>query len=83
LVQAAVRVGRSRTRASHRGKGLKDVIDVINAAGAGVIRIYSNRGCYLYQMTDSSPREEQKNYRHSILGTIIQWSVPIAAGVKT
>lgn len=77
LVHAATEVGRSRTRNPHRGKGLKDVVDVINTAGSGHLVIHSNRGRYSYYIKDGTPTRARKNYRHSILGTVIQWAVPI------
>jgi hypothetical protein len=77
LVQAAIELGRSRTRDRHRGKGLRDVLDVITKAGVGHLRIYSNRGCYTYRVRDNVAENHHRNYRHSILGTVIQWAVPI------
>jgi hypothetical protein len=77
LLEAAIEIGRSRTRDRHRGKGLRDVLEVINSAGSGILRIYSNRGCYTYSVRSNLPEDNRRNYRHSILGTVIQWRVPI------
>jgi len=77
LVGAAVEIGRSRIRQSHRGKGLRDIVDVIDKARDGVLRIFSNSGCYTYQVRDGVSSRVYRNYRHSILGTLIQWTVPV------
>lgn len=77
LVEAAVAIGRSRTREQHRGKGLQDVLEVIKSASTGVLLIHSNRGCYIHQVTDGVSTENTRNYRQSILGTLIHWTVPV------
>ena len=76
LVGAAVEIGRSRTSESHRGKGLKDVLDVINSAGKGGLLIHSNAGSFSYVIQDGRPVLRYRNYRNSILGTLIVWKVP-------
>jgi anti-sigma regulatory factor (Ser/Thr protein kinase) len=77
LVDAAVQIGRSRTGEPNRGKGLQDVVDVIKAARTGTLVIHSNSGCYVYSMKDGQPAESTRDYRTSILGTLIFWSVPV------
>jgi hypothetical protein len=77
LVGAAVKIGRSRLRESHRGKGLQDVVDVIDTAQSGVLRIHSNSGCYAYEVRDGIATQKYRNYRYSILGTLIEWVVPV------
>jgi hypothetical protein len=80
LVRAAFEVGKSRSGERHRGKGLQDVVDVIDAAGSGVLQIYSNKGCYTYQVKDGVPAHNYRNYKTSIMGTLIQWIVPLYKG---
>ena len=77
LVGAAVEIGRSRVRQAHRGKGLRDIVDVIDTAHNGMLRIFSNAGCYTYRVRDGVASRDYRNYRHSILGTLIQWMVPV------
>lgn len=77
LVEAAVAIGRSRTRERHRGKGLQDVVEVIKTARNGSLIIHSNKGCYMHQVQDGVSTEQTRNYRHSILGTLIHWTVPV------
>jgi hypothetical protein len=77
LIRAALEVGRSRTGESHRGKGLQDVVEVIDAAGSGALVIHSNHGRYVHRVQDGTTTENLHNYRNTIRGTLIQWQVPI------
>lgn len=77
LIEAAVELGRSRVRESHRGKGLKDILDVIANAGDGVLQVSSNSGRYTYRLENGRPSVASHDFRRSILGTMIQWQVPI------
>lgn len=70
----AIADSRSRTGKSYRGKGLKQLLEVISASEKGVLTVLSNRGCYKYQ----SGQEFQQNYKDSILGTLIAWQIPIS-----
>jgi len=73
LIQGAVRNSQSRTRLLHRGKGLRQIADAVTTAGSGIVNIYSNKG--LYQL--KSGTEFTFNYTDSIMGTVIQWSLPL------
>ncbi len=77
MIGAAVELGRSRLQEANRGKGLQDVLAVIDEAGEGLLRVYSNRGCYSYLVKGGSMKEDYKDFGDSILGTIIQWSIPL------
>lgn len=77
LIHAAVELGRSRMPQSHRGKGFRDMVEVIDSARAGELRIYSNAGCYIYRVEDGESVHKHIDYRDSILGTLIQWIVPV------
>jgi len=81
LIRAAIEVKRSRTRKRHRGKGLLDMIKAIETTG-GRLAILSNKGGYLYNVNNSEPSEFVKNYKNSILGTLILWSLPINADTE-
>ncbi|MGZ0077106.1 hypothetical protein [Methylomonas sp. ZR1] len=69
----AIADSKSRTGKSYRGKGLKQLLEVISASEKGILTVLSNRGCYRYQ----SGLEFQQNYKDSILGTLIAWQIPI------
>ena len=75
-ISAAVEDSRSRTGKRERGKGLGDIIRAVSSAPRGRAVVFSNRGCY----TLNAGKESSGNYRDSILGTLISWSVPIQAG---
>ncbi len=78
LIRAAIEVKRSRTHKRHRGKGLLDMIKAIETTG-GRLAILSNKGGYLYNVSNAQPIEEVKNYKDSIMGTLILWSLPLNA----
>ncbi|NOQ64702.1 MAG: hypothetical protein GQ582_09345 [Methyloprofundus sp.] len=77
LIHAAIEVKRSRTRHSHRGKGLLDMIKVLENIPDGELTILSNRGMYEYKRYNSQVSEKHKNYKESISGTLIIWSLPL------
>jgi hypothetical protein len=78
LIRAAIEIKRSRTQKRHRGKGLLDMIKAIDNTQGGRLTILSNKGCYLYNLNNTKPSEEVKNYKDSIFGTLIIWSLPIS-----
>lgn len=75
-IKAAVEDSRSRTGKPERGKGLGDIIRAVSGVTGGRAMVFSNRGCY----TLRSGKEGYGNYRDSILGTLVSWSMPIQAG---
>ena len=81
LIRAAIEVKRSRTRKSHRGKGLLDMIKVVENTSNGELSIISNKGMYQYRRYNSQTSEKNKNYKESISGTLIIWSLPLASNI--
>jgi len=75
MILAAMELGRTRTGKSERGKGLQDVRRFVEINPSGTLRIYSNKGEYLYR--NKSKEEITKNHGLSIKGTLIQWNVKI------
>lgn len=75
-ITAAIEDSRSRTGKPERGKGLGDIIRAVSGIHGGRAVVFSNRGWY----TLNDGKEASGNYRDSILGTLISWSVPIEAG---
>lgn len=73
MIEAAMMLGRTRTDLDHRGKGLMDLVKLIDILGAGTMRIYSRHGTYTY--TPSSQR--QSNRAGFVEGTLIEWRLPI------
>lgn len=71
-IDEAIKLSRSRTEKHYRGKGLKQLVDVIETTPDATLTLYSNRGCYRYNGGNSTTR----NYDDSIMGTLITWGVP-------
>lgn len=73
VIEEAVKESRSRTGLPHRGKGLKQLVDIIEITPRASLHIYSNSGLYKYDQAGV----EKINYSESILGTLIAWRVPL------
>ncbi|WP_143330315.1 hypothetical protein [Chromobacterium haemolyticum] len=80
MIKAAVEIGYTRTKLQNRGKGLRQIVDAIVAAGdtANMV-IYSNCGAYWVESESSKKvaREKLIQYDGSIMGTLIQWKLPV------
>ena len=77
FIRGSVKLGVSGTGEKGRGKGLpqmKRVVDSIESSGSR-LNIYSNRGCYTVFSGNITP--QISNYKDSVGGTIITWSVPV------
>ncbi|MDD4979541.1 MAG: hypothetical protein PHI29_13020 [Gallionella sp.] len=72
-IQEAIGESRTRTGLHHRGKGLKQLVDVIAQVEGGQVNIFSNRGCF----TLKSGSESIAQFKDNIYGTLIHWQVPI------
>ncbi len=79
LIKAAIEIGRSRTNADNRGLGLRQIVETAQQLRGSNVLILSNAGGYLLQ-PDRRTEELLIKYEDSVLGTIIQWNMPIAAG---
>lgn len=62
----------TRTKKHYRGKGLRQLLEAAKE-NEGLLRIFSNRGCYTFQEVKESTRD----YSESIMGTLILWKVRI------
>ncbi|MCI1005193.1 hypothetical protein [Herbaspirillum sp. C7C8] len=74
IIKFAVKDSVSRTRKKHRGKGLRQIMDVIRGLPDAEAVVYSNKGRY---GTSWGGRPHQRDYRDSILGTLIFWKIPL------
>lgn len=75
LIEIAVESNRSKTKLSHRGKGLKDMLDLVKNGTVGGFRIFSNKGAFDYNT--SNKKEFGKDFKTAINGTIIQWQISV------
>lgn len=72
-IDEAIKESKTRTEKHYRGKGLKQLVDVIEKTPGAVLTLHSNHGRYTYRHGNSN----KENYSDSILGTLIAWSVPV------
>lgn len=73
MIKAAMELGRSRTDETNRGKGLLDLVKLIDSAGAGSMLIHSRNGSFAY----TRGKEVHSNHEGFIEGTLIEWQLPI------
>jgi hypothetical protein len=83
MIRRSLELGRTRTDQGHRGKGLAK--NVMKAAQElrGRLHVYSNQGVVGVDFADGVPSYTQGGFNRSILGTVIQWSVPITDAQET
>ncbi len=72
-IQEALIESRTRTGLHHRGKGLKQLVDVIARVGNGEVNIFSNKGLFTLKPNSESIHQ----FKDDIYGTLISWRVPI------
>ncbi|NHQ81150.1 hypothetical protein HA051_06080 [Chromobacterium vaccinii] len=80
MIKAAIEIGKTRTGLSNRGKGLRQIVDAIMQAGDGAsMVISSNSGTYRVESASylKVGKETMIQYSDSIMGTLIQWKVPV------
>ncbi|MCC4117594.1 hypothetical protein LLG90_19735 [Aromatoleum toluclasticum] len=76
MIKAAIEIGRSRTNQPHRGLGLNQIVETAKVRPGSRVLIMSNHGAY-----DLEPArlmtEQLVQFDDSIMGTLIQWSMPV------
>lgn len=77
-ISEAIVESRSRTTKHYRGKGLRQLVDVIEKTPQAKLLLHSNRGKYTFINGES----KLHNYDDSIMGTLIAWTVPIKSKVE-
>lgn len=77
FIKAASSLTNTSTGKTNRGKGLTDIKSVIDSIGAGVLSIFSNHGRYIYKGDKGAVKEVMHDYKHSVSGTIIEWTIPL------
>lgn len=73
-IKYAVTDSISRTNKSHRGKGLGQIVRVVENVPGGRVHILSNFGCYA---VEAGSRPRIKDFRDNIMGTLIYWRIPL------
>ncbi|WP_155831784.1 STAS domain-containing protein [Hylemonella gracilis] len=73
MIVAAMKLGRTRTHLSNRGKGLLDLTQLIDLVGDGQMLIYSRQGLVTYTAGKTTPIY----CKQSVEGTLIEWKLPL------
>ncbi|WP_139174523.1 ATP-binding protein [Lysobacter enzymogenes] len=75
MIQAAMELARTRTERDGRGIGLFDLKRIIDEVEGGTLHLFSNRGVVTYRNGGFT----RKNFRRSIKGTVVVWTIPLKA----
>lgn len=77
MIKRSLELGRTRTEQEHRGKGMRR--NILKAAEdlGGRLSVYSNAGAVGIDFRSSPAQFSNGAYAESILGTVIQWAVPL------
>jgi hypothetical protein len=73
VIGYAIQDSISRTGATHRGKGLGQIVRAVDAIKGSEVQILSNRGGYRRR----NGKTALFRYRDSIMGTLIFWRIPL------
>lgn len=71
-IEAALKYGRSSTKAKGRGKGFSDMQELVDQTN-GKLRVLSGRGECIYDNNGT----KGKNHARPVVGTLIQWSLTV------
>ena len=80
LLKLAVGSYKTRTQLTYRGKGLPEMLEFIKQTNVGGLMIHSNHGAYFYSA--DSGREIVESYSEPLIGTLVQWTLPLIDGVS-
>lgn len=72
-IEYSVQDSISRTKARNRGKGLGQIVSLATTIPGAEVSVFSNKGLYIKSISKSKKRD----YRDSILGTLIFWKIPL------
>lgn len=72
-ILTAVEYGKTRTKKKGRGKGFKNMQNLIDVFGNGELRVYSGRGIAIYK----DKVWTGKDFHRSLEGTLISWQVDL------
>lgn len=77
MIRRSLELGRTSTDQDHRGKGLKrNILKAAEELG-GKLNVYSNAGVVGVDYQSGAARYTRASFGRSILGTVIQWSIPV------
>jgi hypothetical protein len=82
-IETAMEFGRSGTKETHRGRGSRDAMTVLERHQNGELAIFSNSGAVQYQYSGgNSIKQKRVGLGFSINGTILWWKLPLKAPGK-
>lgn len=78
-IKTATLVKETRTLSVHRGKGGGDIRSLVSKTPSSSLTIFSNKGKYIFRNTSEGTYQPEilRDHHSSILGTIVEWTVPI------
>lgn len=82
MIKAALEFRRSRMNtngSTHRGKGLSQMLSVANEVPESTFIVHSNKGMYAYRNRGENADRNFSDFKSSISGTVVLWSVPLKA----
>lgn len=79
-IEYAVQDSISRTGDDHRGNGLGQIVRVIEDVPGGQVMVLSNRGGY---MMSHGAKKKLTHYGDNIMGTLINWRIPLHSEVAS
>lgn len=78
LIQAAMEIDRTSLDGGH-GKGLQDIVSVLDTCAGSSLRILSGRGSVIY---DSMEKVTLEDHQLHIGGTLIEWTIPVGPKLR-
>ncbi|WP_211211107.1 hypothetical protein [Asticcacaulis biprosthecium] len=72
-IEAAFKNPRSATGEKNRGKGLREMRNLLDKFSKGTLRVVSGKGEYFYDCENGGV--EKRLYKHDIGGTLVAWEI--------
>ena len=78
LIEAAFELGKTSTKNKNQGKGMKDILSVVESVPGSSLMVFSGRG-YHYRKCDETGRSSKYSgaIRQPVRGTLICWRLQI------
>lgn len=75
MIRAATQIGRTSTKARHRGKGLPQIIEYGQYSEGSTVAIRSNKGVYILTKKDGHQADKVYNVPKALQGSLIEWQI--------
>lgn len=73
-IRLAMKIAKSSTQLPQHGKGLHTMVEVVERARYGRLRILSRNGEYIWE---TGKRPKSLNHEHPLQGTLVQWQLEL------